>query len=76
MVIGINGVTGDQQFNRHLDLGYTDEARGYQENGIFYLASRVHDPAGFNVAGGGRASDLMVARLNVDSFDGVDLLGG
>lgn len=37
VIYGINGVTGDVQFNRHLDFE-ADSASGYMRNGIFYIA--------------------------------------
>lgn len=41
IIYGINGVTGDVQFNRHLNFE-ADSAMGYMKNGIFYLAMQVN----------------------------------
>ena len=44
-------------------------------NGIFYLAMQVNNAGRFNEKNTWKQSEMAVARMNVDVFDGVDLVG-
>ena len=60
IIYGINGVTGDVQFNRHLDFE-ADSAMGYMKNGIFFLAMQVNDAGRFNEIVSWKESEMTVA---------------